>query len=316
MPNPRFANPCRPGRFSAHRQLGEPALASRVARADARVFRARGFLEVETPLLSADVVVDRHLDPLSVVLPDDPRRPESGRRLWLQTSPEFGMKRLMAAGGEAIYQITRAFRAGEAGRAAQSRIHDRRVVSPRRLDGRRDATAFRFGRSAVGAGSGRAIQLCRGLRNARRHRSASRHARPSSPSLPEAAGSRSPKASADADRDGWLNLLLSHLVEPHLGQTRPTILFDYPASQAALAQVHGEPPRGRAVRAVRARNRTGQRLSRAARSAECCASGTVRPTATASPRASRVCPRKAGCWPPWSTACPTAPAWRWVSIAS
>src|SRR5437867_3341627 len=75
-------------------------------------FAARGFLEVETPLLSADVVVDRHLDPLAVTLPDDLRRPEIGRKLWLQTSPEFAMKRLMAAGGEPIYQITRAFRGG------------------------------------------------------------------------------------------------------------------------------------------------------------------------------------------------------------
>jgi lysyl-tRNA synthetase class 2 len=47
---------------------------------------------------------------------------------------------------------------------------------------------------------------------------------------------------AEADRDNWLNLLLAELVEPHLGQTRPTILLDYPASQAALAQTHGDPP--------------------------------------------------------------------------
>ena len=82
-------------------------------------FDDRGFLEVETPLMSADVVVDRHLDPISVVLPDDPRRPEIGRQLWLQTSPEFAMKRLLAAAGDdapvAIYQITRAFRGGEIG---------------------------------------------------------------------------------------------------------------------------------------------------------------------------------------------------------
>ena len=80
-----------------------------------RFFDEHGFLEVETPLLSADTVVDRHLDPLAVVLPDDPRHPARGRRLWLQTSPEFAMKRLMAAGGESIYQITRAFRGGECG---------------------------------------------------------------------------------------------------------------------------------------------------------------------------------------------------------
>src|ERR1700759_1696043 len=85
----------------------------RIARA---FFYERGFLEVETPVLSADVVVDRHLDPLGVTLPHDVRRPAEGRRMWLQTSPEFCMKRLLAAGAEAIYQVTRAFRAGERGR--------------------------------------------------------------------------------------------------------------------------------------------------------------------------------------------------------
>jgi lysyl-tRNA synthetase class 2 len=78
-------------------------------------FDQRGFIEVETPLLSADTVIDRHLDPLQVTLFTDPRQPAVGRTMWLQTSPEFGMKRLLAAGAERIYQITRAFRGGERG---------------------------------------------------------------------------------------------------------------------------------------------------------------------------------------------------------
>ncbi len=78
-------------------------------------FHERGYLEVETPLLSADVVVDRHLDPIQVTLADDPRRPEIGRTMWLQTSPEFGMKRLLAAGAPAIFQVSRAFRNAEIG---------------------------------------------------------------------------------------------------------------------------------------------------------------------------------------------------------
>jgi lysyl-tRNA synthetase class 2 len=44
------------------------------------------------------------------------------------------------------------------------------------------------------------------------------------------------------DRDGWLNLLLSHLIEPGLGQQKMTFLYDYPASQAALAKVSGNSP--------------------------------------------------------------------------
>lgn len=49
-----------------------------------------------------------------------------------------------------------------------------------------------------------------------------------------------PESLLSDDRDGWLNLLLAERVEPHLGHNRPTFVFDYPASQAALARVRGE----------------------------------------------------------------------------
>ncbi len=113
-------------------------------------FTQRDFLEVETPILSADVTVDRHLDPLSTILPDDPRRPEAGRRLWLQTSPEFGMKRLLAAGATAIFQITRRLSRRGNRSAAQSGIHDGRVVSSRRRHGCGNGVALRLVRRAVG----------------------------------------------------------------------------------------------------------------------------------------------------------------------
>src|SRR4051812_4200797 len=68
-------------------------------------FEERSFLEVETPLLSADSVIDRYLDPFRVTLFDDPRQPNDGPSYWLQTSPEFGMKRLLAAGAPSIFQV-------------------------------------------------------------------------------------------------------------------------------------------------------------------------------------------------------------------
>ena len=58
-------------------------------------FNERGFLEVETPLLSADTVVDRHLDPMQLLLPTSSDA-DSAMPMWLQTSPEFGMKRMLA----------------------------------------------------------------------------------------------------------------------------------------------------------------------------------------------------------------------------
>jgi elongation factor P--(R)-beta-lysine ligase len=52
-----------------------------------------------------------------------------------------------------------------------------------------------------------------------------------------------PQGLADDDRDGWLNLLLAELVEPHLGRDRPEFLYDYPASQSALSRIRPEDPR-------------------------------------------------------------------------
>jgi elongation factor P--(R)-beta-lysine ligase len=207
-----------------------------------RFFDERGFLEVETPLLSADVVVDRHLDPIAVTLADDPRRVGAGRQMWLQTSPEFGMKRLMAAGGEAIYQITRSFRAGEVGR-----LHNPEFTM---VEWYRRGDDFQVG-----------MQLLSDLTEALFHRGpaerltyadAFRHSLGVDPHratialLAEVAqreGLSAGPSFASADRDAWLDLLLVERIEPALGRGRPTILCDYPASQAALAQLRaGDPP--------------------------------------------------------------------------
>ena len=204
-------------------------------------FAERDFLEVETPVLSADVVVDRHLDPLSVVLPDDPRRPDVGRRLWLQTSPEFHMKRLLAAGAGPIFQIARVFRAGECGarhnpeftlvewyepgvayEGGMTTLADFAVAILDRRPAERvsyaDAVARTIGLDPHTVTSAELVDAARRLQIA------------------------APDSLSPDDRDGWLELLLGQCVEPHLGVGRPTILFDYPASQAALAQVRPGPP--------------------------------------------------------------------------
>ncbi len=204
-------------------------------------FSQRGFLEVETPLLSADTVVDRYLDPIAVVLPHDSRRPQLGRKLWLQTSPEFAMKRLMAAGGEAIYQIARAFRAGEAGAAhnPEFTIVEWYRRGDTMADGMQLLSDLAEALLALGPAEriryGEAFGTHTGIDPfaatvADLSELAARHGISVSDSF-----------SRD-DRDGWLNLILAHLVEPQLGQSHPTILHHYPPSQAALAQVAGNPP--------------------------------------------------------------------------
>jgi hypothetical protein len=179
-------------------------------------FAERGFLEVETPLLSADIVVDRHLDPFSTILAPDARRPEQGRRLWLQTSPEFHMKRLMAAGGEAIYQVTRSFRNGE-----QGVLHNPEFTI---------VEWYQRGDDYFGA-MDLTSELCdnlleRGPAERLSYRAAFQRQVGVDPhtatgeGLADAArdlGLSPPASLSTTDRDGWLQFLLAELVEPHLG---------------------------------------------------------------------------------------------------
>lgn len=78
-------------------------------------FWQQGFMEVETPVLSWDSVIDRHLDPIAVPVAGITGVSSDARMAFLQTSPEFGMKRLLASGLDSIFQITRAFRSSERG---------------------------------------------------------------------------------------------------------------------------------------------------------------------------------------------------------
>ncbi len=200
-----------------------------------RFFDDRGFLEVETPILSRDSVIDEHLDPLRVTLFTDPREPDRGETLWLQTSPEFAMKRLLAAGATAIYQITRAFRGGEAGPLHNPeftmlewyRVGDD-YVAGRKLLGELATVAlgcetpdqFTFREAfLLHAGldpfTADVAQLKKVLE------------------LEEENGD----VANDHNRAFWLDRVLTELVEPRLGQQRPAILYDYPADQSALAIV-------------------------------------------------------------------------------
>jgi lysyl-tRNA synthetase class 2 len=204
-------------------------------------FHERAFLEVETPLLSADVVVDRHIDPLTVILPHDPRVPAVGRTLWLQTSPEFAMKRLMVAGGEAIYQIARAFRGGESGQRHNPEFTI--VEWYRRGDSMQDGMQLTSDLCEVmlNLGSAERVSYAEAFQV---HAGIDPH-RATAAQLADLARARGISFSdtlAAGDRDTWLNLLLAELVQPHLGQQRPTLLYHYPGSQAALARVQGDPP--------------------------------------------------------------------------
>lgn len=192
-----------------------------------RFFDDRGFLEVETPTLSRDTVIDEHLDPLRVTLFADPREPEQGDTFWLQTSPEFGMKRLLAAGATAIYQICRAYRGGEVGPS-----HNPEFTM---LEWYRVGDDYAAGRGLLGdlivatLGCDRVDQFT--------FREAFVKFAGVDPITASVAELRSVLGAADGDRSFLLDRVLVERVEPQLGRDRPLILYDYPADQAALAQV-------------------------------------------------------------------------------
>lgn len=204
-------------------------------------FDSRGFLEVETPVLSADTVVDRHLDPFSAILCDDPRRPDVGRRLWLQTSPEFHMKRLLAAGSPAIYQIARVFRNAERGKLHNPEFT--MVEWYRPGDDLQAGMQLLSDLSEALLARGPAVRISYAEAFAK-HVGIDPHAATGEQLGARAAhvGIAVPNSLSFDDRDAWLDLLLVELVQPHLGRGTPAILYDYPASQAALARVRASDP--------------------------------------------------------------------------
>lgn len=246
MDNPTTAIAWRPSAT-----LDNLRLRARVLAVIRDFFAERHVLEVDTPLLYPAAATDPHLHSFTTCY-TGPGAPPAGRTLYLQTSPEFAMKRLLAAGSGAIYQLGKAFRDGEAGRRHNPEFTLLEWYQPGFTLADLMAQVDALVRQVLGAAlplaathylsyaqafiryadidphtaSGSALQQC-----------AARH------------GIAVPAGFTEHERDGWLDLLLTHVVEPQLGQMGPgagvcpTFLFDYPPSQAALARVRpGNPP--------------------------------------------------------------------------
>ncbi len=211
------------------------------------------FLEVETPLLSADTVVDRHLEPFSVEV--GKQQDGSPRSFWLQTSPEFGMKRLLAAGvttggPRSIYQVTRAFRQDEVGPLHNPEFTMVEWYQAVDHSDNQSETALHEGMALTGRLCEALLQ--RGEAEQVSYATAFEQLVGLNPHTAEIKalvsavyehGVVPPEGLSQEDRDAWLDLLLVQCVQPHLGIERPTLLYHYPASQAALARVRtGDPP--------------------------------------------------------------------------
>ncbi len=208
-------------------------------------FSGRGVLEVETPILSVAAVTDPMLASLATRY-TGPLFPH-GQTFYLHTSPEFPMKRLLAAGSGSIYQICKVFRDGEAGRLHNPEFtmlewycvgfdHHRlmdevaelvmpllaptlSLADPERIS-YREAFQRHAGLDPHTASSADFAAVARERRI----------------SVPKDLASQNDLAT-------WRDLLLTHVVEPRLGQGRLTFIYDFPATQASLARIQpGEPP--------------------------------------------------------------------------
>lgn len=200
-------------------------------------FDERGFCEVDTPVLSADSVVDRHLDPVPVMLPDDACQLGKGRALWLQTSPEFGMKRMLCGGLTAIYQLAHAFRIGERG---QQHNPEFAMLEWYRVGDDMQAGMSLLAEFATEFLGGNSSQIS--FREAFQRELGIDPFRDEISDLARVAGTRSVSLpdGAEADRELLVECLLSELVQPRLGIEGPTIVYDYPVWQSALAKTRQE----------------------------------------------------------------------------
>jgi lysyl-tRNA synthetase class 2 len=199
-------------------------------------FAAHGVLEVDTPALSPAATPDPALHSIAAHVAS------LGRRLFLHTSPEFAMKRLLAAGSGDIYQIARVFRDDELGRWHQPEFtllewyrvgwDDQRLAQevaallPNILAPHYDVAGTTHLSYAD------AIEAALGV-----------GAYADAQSIADSLSSRGVDVPARTSRDALLDLAMSTLVTPRFPARQVTFIHDYPASQAALARLRGQDPR-------------------------------------------------------------------------
>ncbi|QPG05283.1 elongation factor P--(R)-beta-lysine ligase [Salinimonas marina] len=218
--------------------------AQRVARAELlrtirEFFYQREVLEVDTPLLSRGTVTDVHLDAFACEF----RHDASGKRLplYLQTSPEYAMKRLLCAGSGPVYQLCKAFRHEGAGRwhnpeftmlewyrpgfdhlqlmqEVDALLQATLDTAPAQMMSYQQVMKHHAGLDPLSASHGMLVAA-----------------------LP-ALGINIDDADA-LSNDGLLQLIFSMTVEPALGQQQPCFVYGFPASQAALARINDTDPR-------------------------------------------------------------------------
>ena len=201
-----------------------------------RFFSDRGVLEVETPAMSQATITDIHLFPFETRFVGPGAA--DGMTLYLMTSPEYHMKRLLTAGSGPIFQMCRSFRNEEAGRYHNPEFTMLEWYRPRydmyRLMNEVDDLLQQ-------------ILDCDSAESVSYQQVFIRHLEidplsADKTQLREAAAKLDLANIADQeeDRDTLLQLLFAMGVEPHIGRDKPTFVYHFPATQASLAEISTE----------------------------------------------------------------------------
>ncbi|MGH8556836.1 MAG: EF-P lysine aminoacylase EpmA [Methylococcales bacterium] len=207
-------------------------------------FMREGVMEVETPVLCRTVGSDPHLDYFSTSLQFEGSKQD--RTLYLQTSPEFSMKRLLAAGSGSIYQICKACRNGESGRFHNPEftiLEWYRIGFDlnRLMDDIEALLDQVFGLSGPGQDSERIryrevfIRHCgfdpllAGIAEFRR--------------FADGIGDSNALTLCGDDIRLWQEYLFGCVVQPQLGKRGLCFVVDYPANQCALARIRQDDAR-------------------------------------------------------------------------
>jgi len=200
-------------------------------------FFKKGVLEVDTPLMCRFAPTATYIAPIPVYYASH------SAPFYLQTSPEYAMKRLLAAGSGSIYQICKAFRNNEEGR-----LHNPEFTM---LEWYR----LGFDHHALMDEVEELLMIALNSQPAERVTYQTlflQHLQidplmASCQQLKECAVAKNiqiaPEVVETLTIDDWLDLLMSHCIEPVLGFHQPVMVYDFPASKAALAKITaGNPP--------------------------------------------------------------------------
>ncbi|MDC8015068.1 EF-P lysine aminoacylase EpmA [Tahibacter soli] len=204
-----------------------------------RFFFDRNVLEVETPILSQAGNTEPNIESFTTAFAG--HRDAGSPERWLRTSPEFALKRLLADGVGDCYELGRVFRNGEAGRRHNPEFT---MLEWYRVgwDHRRLADET--------ADLAAAAMACVGIATTRvslTYRELFQQALGLDPLAATADAIAAPLAdqridAAGLDRDDWLDLLMTHRIQPQFPHDRILIVRDYPASQCALAKIRRDDP--------------------------------------------------------------------------